>query len=179
MNEVSELIEPWYSYDWFTPSTFASYTWSNEFWLWFLPAIPLLFAVRWVTRFFLNQKVPIALVKSDLRSTPLTLIRLLPDVLMTLIAALILVALARPQKTNEKVNQWTEGIDIMLAIDISQSMQIEDFEPNRLESAKEVARNFIAGRVQDRIGIVVFSGDAFSSHLRLPTTRCSTPTSAT
>ena len=72
------------------------------------------------------------------------------------------VAMARPQKTNEKVEQWTEGIDIMLAIDISQSMQIEDFVPNRLESAKEVARDFISGRVQDRIGIVVFSGDAFS-----------------
>jgi Ca-activated chloride channel family protein len=72
------------------------------------------------------------------------------------------VALARPQKTNEKVEQWTEGIDIMLAIDISQSMQIEDFTPNRLEAAKQVARDFIKGRLQDRIGIVVFSGDAFS-----------------
>jgi Ca-activated chloride channel family protein len=50
----------------------------------------------------------------------------------------------------------------MLAIDISQSMQIEDFEPNRLTAAKEVARDFIKGRLQDRIGIVVFSGDAFS-----------------
>jgi len=70
--------------------------------------------------------------------------------------------LARPQKTNEKVEQWTEGIDIMIALDISQSMQIEDFLPNRLEAAKKVARDFINGRVQDRIGLVVFSGDAFS-----------------
>jgi len=76
--------------------------------------------------------------------------------------ALILIALARPQKTNEKVEQWTEGIDIMIGLDISQSMQIEDFLPNRLEAAKAVARNFIDGRIQDRIGIVVFSGDAFS-----------------
>jgi Ca-activated chloride channel family protein len=75
---------------------------------------------------------------------------------------LTLVALARPQKTNEKVEQWTEGIDIMLAIDISQSMQIEDFTPNRLDAARVVARDFIKGRKQDRIGIVVFSGDAFS-----------------
>jgi Ca-activated chloride channel family protein len=60
------------------------------------------------------------------------------------------------------VEQWTEGIDILLAIDISQSMQIEDFIPNRLDAAKNVARDFIKGRVQDRIGIVVFSGDAFS-----------------
>jgi Ca-activated chloride channel family protein len=70
--------------------------------------------------------------------------------------------LARPQKTNEKVEQWTEGIDIMIALDISQSMQIEDFKPNRLQAAKDVARDFINGRKQDRIGLVVFSGDAFS-----------------
>jgi Ca-activated chloride channel family protein len=50
----------------------------------------------------------------------------------------------------------------MIALDISQSMQIEDFLPNRLEAAKKVARDFIDGRVQDRIGLVVFSGDAFS-----------------
>src|SRR3982750_3378990 len=75
---------------------------------------------------------------------------------------LIFTALARPQKTNEKVEQWTEGIDIMIALDISQSMLMEDFTPNRLEAAKKVALNFINGRKQDRIGLVVFSGDAFS-----------------
>lgn len=159
---MDEQLDPWYYLDWFSPSTFASYTWSDRFWLWMIPVIPLLFAVRWATRYYLNQKVPVALVKSDLRSNPVNLIRLFPEILLGIVGVLILVALARPQRTNEKVEQWTEGIDIMLAIDISQSMQIEDFQPNRLESAKEVARNFIKGRVQDRIGIVVFSGDAFS-----------------
>jgi Ca-activated chloride channel homolog len=90
------------------------------------------------------------------------LLMLLPELLLALVLALLLVALARPQKTNEKVEQWTEGIDIMIAVDISQSMQIEDFTPNRLEAAKTVCRDFIKGRKQDRIGIVVFSGDAFS-----------------
>jgi Ca-activated chloride channel family protein len=60
------------------------------------------------------------------------------------------------------VDQWTEGIDIMLVVDISESMQIEDFKPNRLEAAKQVALNFIGGRFQDRIGMVIFSGDAYS-----------------
>lgn len=92
----------------------------------------------------------------------LTWVRLVPEFLLAAVVALVLMALARPQRTNEKVEQWTEGIDIMLAIDISQSMQIEDFTPNRLEAAKDVARGFIKGRRQDRIGIVVFSGDAFS-----------------
>jgi Ca-activated chloride channel family protein len=159
---MNEILNPWYSPDWFAPSTLTSFTWSNGFWLWLLPLVPIFFILRWALRYYLNQKLPVALIKSDLKSTPVTLIRLLPELLLAVVGALLIVALARPQKTNEKVEQWTEGIDIMLAIDISQSMQIEDFQPNRLESAKEVARNFISGRIQDRIGIVVFSGDAFS-----------------
>jgi Ca-activated chloride channel family protein len=113
-------------------------------------------------KYYLNQKLPVALVKSDLKNSPMHVLRFLPDILLSIVLAMILVALARPQKTNEKVEQWTEGIDIMIALDISQSMQIEDFKPNRLQAAKDVARDFINGRKQDRIGLVVFSGDAFS-----------------
>ena len=58
--------------------------------------------------------------------------------------------------------KWSEGIDIILTLDISESMQIEDFKPNRLESAKNVAKTFINGRFQDRIGLVVFSGESYS-----------------
>ena len=76
---------------------------------------------------------------------------------------LLVITLARPQTTNEEVEQWSEGIDIVLTIDISESMQIEDFRPNRLEAAKETAQNFINGRFQDRIGLVIFSGDALPS----------------
>ena len=152
----------YWSLDWFLPSTLRSFTWTNELYLYAIALVPLLLTARWLWRYFFNQKLPIALTKSDLKSSPLTLLRLVPEILLGLVTALILVALARPQKTNEKVEQWTEGIDIMLAIDISQSMQIEDFTPNRLEAAKNVARDFIKGRLQDRIGIVVFSGDAFS-----------------
>ncbi|HOO10921.1 MAG TPA: VWA domain-containing protein, partial [Cyclobacteriaceae bacterium] len=154
--------EAWYSLSWFYPGTLKGFTWASPLYLYLLLLVPLLFVLRWFLKYFFNQKLPVALVKSDLKKTPLTLVRLLPDFLLALVLALVLVALARPQKTNEKVEQWTEGIDIILAIDISQSMQIEDFTPNRLEAAKDVARDFIKGRVQDRIGIVVFSGDAFS-----------------
>ena len=152
----------YWSLDWFSPSTLQSFTWTNTPFLFGIAQVPLLLIVRWLWRYFFNQKLPVAFTKSDLKSTPLTLLRLVPEILLGLIVVLMLVALARPQKTNEKVEQWTEGIDIMLAIDISQSMQIEDFTPNRLEAAKNVARDFIKGRLQDRIGIVVFSGDAFS-----------------
>jgi Ca-activated chloride channel family protein len=78
-------------------------------------------------RYKFNQKLPVAVTSKDLHVSPLTLIRLLPEVILAAALALILVALARPQKTNEKVEQWTEGIDIMMGLDISQSMQIEDF----------------------------------------------------
>ena len=153
---------PWYSLDWFYGSTFASYTWENPLFLYALAILPLLFILRWLLRYYFNQKLPVALVKSDLKNTPLTLVRFIPEIFLLLVAALVIIGLARPQRTNEKVEQWTEGIDIMIAVDISQSMQIEDFKPNRLEAAKTVARDFIKGRLQDRIGLVIFSGDAFS-----------------
>lgn len=159
---MDKLAEPWYSLSWYSSGTFSSYTWENPLFLYGIAAIPVIIVLRWLLRYFFNQKLPVALVKSDLTGSPLTLFRLLPDFILMIILALLLIALARPQRSNEKVEQWTEGIDIMIAIDISQSMQIEDFSPNRLEAAKDVARDFIKGRIQDRIGLVVFSGDAFS-----------------
>ncbi len=73
-----------------------------------------------------------------------------------------IVAFARPQTgvTSETVN--TEGIDIVLAMDVSSSMLAEDLEPNRLEAAKGVAAEFVAGRRNDRVGLVVFAGEAFT-----------------
>jgi Ca-activated chloride channel family protein len=153
---------PWYSLSWFEPSTFRSYTWEQPVFLWCIALVPLFFILRWVLRHYFSQKLPVAVSPRDLKSSPANLVRYVPELLLMIVGALLFIALARPQKTNEKVEQFTEGIDIMIALDISQSMQIEDFQPNRLEAAKQVALDFIAGRVQDRIGLVVFSGDAFS-----------------
>jgi Ca-activated chloride channel homolog len=158
----SDYSAPWYSLEWYQPSTLKNFSWENPEFLWFLLAVPLAFIVRWLLRFYYNQKLPVAISQKDLATSPLNLVRLIPEFLMMIAMLLIVTALARPQKTNEKVEQFTEGIDIMIALDISQSMQIEDFTPNRLQAAKRVALDFIQGRVQDRIGIVVFSGDAFS-----------------
>lgn len=154
--------DTWLSPEWFQLSTLRSFAWENPQFLWVIIGVPFLFLLRWLLRLRFNQKLPVAVTQKDLHVSPMTLVRFLPDFFLMLALALILTALARPQKTNEKVEQWTEGIDIMIGLDISQSMQIEDFLPNRLEAAKSVARNFIDGRIQDRIGIVVFSGDAFS-----------------
>lgn len=158
----NEFLNPWYSLDWFTPSTLESFTWEFSFFRYVAYATPLLFIFRWVIRYAFNQKLPVAVTQKDLTTSPINLIRMLPEFILMFTVMLLFVALARPQKTNEKVEQWTEGIDIMIALDISQSMLMEDFTPNRLEAAKDVALNFINGRKQDRIGLVVFSGDAFS-----------------
>lgn len=71
-------------------------------------------------------------------------------------------ALARPQSNNSWQTYDSEGIDIVLALDISSSMLARDFEPDRLEAAKEVATKFILERPQDRIGLVVFAGESFT-----------------
>lgn len=152
----------WLSLNWFTLSTFREYEWENRLFLLGIALIPLVFLIRWLVQRSLGQKVNLALPEDKIKWTPTVLLRHLPNIILGLMIALILVALARPQKTNEKVEQWTEGIDIMMVIDISESMQIEDFKPNRLEAAKSVAQSFIMGRFQDRIGIVIFSGDAYS-----------------
>jgi Ca-activated chloride channel family protein len=158
----ADIAIPWYSTYWLAPSTLKAFTWSHPEILYGIAALPLIFIFRWLWQMKTSKKLPVALTQQDLRSSLLTGIRFLPGVLLFLCLSLLIVALARPQKTNEKVEQWTEGIDIMLAIDISRSMEISDFTPNRLDAAKKVANQFIDGRMQDRIGIVVFSGDAFS-----------------
>ncbi len=76
--------------------------------------------------------------------------------------ALILVAFSRPQSSSSWQDITTEGIDIIIAVDISGSMLAEDFSPNRLQAAKEVAMNFIEGRPNDRMGLVVYSGESFT-----------------
>ena len=152
----------WFSLEWFSWSTFTDYAWAFEQALYLLLLIPLFFIIRALVYSRTRQKLAVALPSKELKWSPVNLLRFIPSILGILIFSLLVIALARPQKTNEKVEQWTEGIDIMLIVDISQSMEIEDFKPNRLEAAKDVARNFIGGRFQDRIGLVVFSGDAYS-----------------
>ena len=89
-------------------------------------------------------------------------LRHLPFVLRAAAFSLLIVALARPQDVEENVSTNTEGIDIMLAIDVSASMLARDFQPDRITAAKEVAGSFIADRYGDRIGLVAFAAEAFT-----------------
>lgn len=100
-----------------------------------------------------------------LRHAPRTVryyLRHLPFALRCVALATLIVALARPQSAEHDTRTDAEGIDIVLALDISGSMLARDFKPDRITAAKEVAGSFVADRYGDRIGLVVFAGEAFT-----------------
>jgi Ca-activated chloride channel family protein len=85
-----------------------------------------------------------------------------PFILRLLVLGVLIVALARPQTTSKGENIYTEGIDIALLLDISGSMLAEDLQPNRISAARQVASEFVDGRQNDRIGLVIFAGQSFT-----------------
>lgn len=89
-------------------------------------------------------------------------LRHIPFVLRMLTLILVIIVLARPQSSNSWQSQTTEGIDIVIAMDISGSMLAEDLKPNRLKAAKNVAIEFIKGRPYDNIGLVLYAGESFT-----------------
>lgn len=91
-----------------------------------------------------------------------TAMRHLPFIFRMIAFVFLVVALARPQVRNEEHKVAGEGVDIILTIDVSGSMLAQDFSPNRMEAAKEVAANFVDSRPTDRIGLVIFSGESFT-----------------
>ena len=86
----------------------------------------------------------------------------LPFALRVFTLTALIVVMARPQSTSKEQTITSEGIDIVLSIDVSGSMLAEDLKPNRIEAAKKVAREFIQGRPNDRIGLVIFAGESFT-----------------
>ena len=137
---------------------------ANPGFLWLLLLLPAIGYYLWWRR----NKMAVTLQFSSLQifqNIPRTLrerFRAVPLMLRLLAIAAFLVALARPQSVSDKQNISTEGIDIVLELDLSGSMLAEDFNPNRIEAAKQVASEFIDGRTNDRIGLVVFSAESFT-----------------
>jgi Ca-activated chloride channel family protein len=147
---------------WLNPETLKRFDWENPLYLYLIPAVPVLLFLRWLVTLRLRQKLDFAFFSHHIKSSWITLLRFIPSIIFGFFICMVLLALARPQLSNQTIEQSAEGIDIVLAIDISESMTIGDFKPNRLEAAKKVALNFVNGRKHDRIGLVVFSGEAFS-----------------
>ena len=117
--------------------------------------------------FFKSKKNTSEIIFSDLHSLEKTKTiknKLIHLTYLFKICALILliIALARPQSSTNWEESTTEGIDIILSMDISGSMLAEDLKPNRLEASKEVAMDFISKRANDRVGLVIFSGESFT-----------------
>ncbi len=124
-----------------------------------LPVIALWYILK-------NSKQQSAIVISDAGAKGLSSakasLRHLPFILRLLALSSIIIALAKPQTTYQLQKTDGEGVDIVLCIDISGSMTAQDFKPNRLEAAKNVAANFVKKRSTDRIGVVIFAGESFT-----------------
>lgn len=95
-------------------------------------------------------------------STLRVYMRHFPFLLRVIAIALVIIVLARPQSVNSSDISKSEGIDIIMALDISGTMMANDFSPTRLEAAKKVASEFINDRQSDRIGLVIFAGESFT-----------------
>jgi Ca-activated chloride channel family protein len=137
---------------------------AHPYLLYLLLAIPLL--VAW---YIFRQRDPDASIQlstlkgfSGVTPSPRVYLRHLPFALRMGAIAFIIVVLARPQSLNTWKNVETEGIDIVLALDISTSMLARDFKPDRIEAAKNIGIQFVSGRKTDRIGLVVFAGESFT-----------------
>jgi Ca-activated chloride channel family protein len=137
---------------------------ANPWFFWLLLIIPLL--VWWYIRSYNKQKASLNVSSLEgLRRIPVSWksrLRPLLLILRVLAIALLIVALARPQSSSVTENINSEGIDIVLCLDVSGSMLAEDFQPNRIEAAKKVALEFVDGRPTDRIGLVIFAGESFT-----------------
>ncbi len=145
----------------FSYAALASYEWQHPRLLLLLALVPLLPLLRWLLA-RRRQQVPVAFGPSGLRANWRALLRFVPDIVLSLSLALLVIAVARPQRADEHLTQTGQGIDIVLALDVSGSMEIEDLKPTRLEAAKRLARRFVLGRVGDRLGLVAFAGQAYS-----------------
>ncbi|MFN8438726.1 MAG: VWA domain-containing protein [Cytophagales bacterium] len=152
----------WFDLKYFNPTTINSYEWEHVFFLYLMPVIPVLLILSWGVFLKFRPKLNIILPKSFREFDITVYLRYIPTLFLILFIELVLVALARPQTTTQTIHKKSDGIDIILAMDVSESMLGLDFEPNRLEAAKKVASHFVKARKYDRMGIVVFSGQSFS-----------------
>lgn len=143
---------------------FSNVTFAYPWVLYFLGLVPLMLIWYW----FKGKRKEPSINYSSLKifkSLPPNWkerLRHLPFILRCLAVGLLIIALARPQSFSSGENIYTEGIDIAMVLDISGSMLAEDFKPNRLEAAKNVIDAFVQGRTSDRIGLVIFSREAFT-----------------
>jgi len=132
--------------------------------LWLFLLVPIMIFYYWKIKRYHRPRITISSTEPFQNYRPTFRQRLLnlPIALRVLAVCLMIVALARPQSSSRGSNVTTEGISIVIALDVSTSMLAEDLKPNRIEAAKRVALDFIKGRPNDLIGLVIFSGESFT-----------------
>lgn len=139
-----------------------SYKFQDPWIFWFLLLIPAMGVYDWASAGKRHPKIFLSSYSLlDKTKTSSILVRL-PFILRSAGLALLIIALARPQSQLSWQDVTTEGIDIIIAMDVSVSMLARDFEPDRLVSSKLVAEKFIKARPNDRIGLVVYEGESFT-----------------
>jgi Ca-activated chloride channel homolog len=143
---------------------FSNIEFANPGFLYLLALVPMLVAWYWFRQ---GKSIPTLQVSGTevFENTPRSIRQYLYHgmfALRMIAVSLLIVAFARPQSTLKRQNVSIEGIDIVLGLDISGSMLAQDLKPDRLEAAKKVSLDFFSGRPNDRIGLVVFSGEAFT-----------------
>jgi Ca-activated chloride channel homolog len=154
-------MENWFSLDWFTWGKLASFSWESPLYAYLLLLPPIIMGLR----YFIQRSSINALAMASIQELPsqnwTRYLRYIAPVFMLLSLTCIILALARPQRTISNQLKRSEGIDILLAMDISSSMLNKDLLPNRLQVAKKLVSDFVKTRLEDRIGLVAFSGEAF------------------
>lgn len=143
---------------------FSGIEFANPGFFWLLLLIPLIVGWYIWRNKRLQGTMRISSVKSfmGVKKSSYSVLRHYSIILKSLALIAIIIGLARPQSALSWQNSTTEGIDIVIATDISGSMLSEDLKPNRLEAGKNIAIDFIKDRPDDRIGLVVFSGESFT-----------------
>jgi Ca-activated chloride channel family protein len=165
-------MAPWYSLQWFRPAQWTQFDTANPLALALIPVVLLLFVVRYYLHRRAQQRLNISLgsmrpiMGENTRIVPfrnlLNGLRYALPISVFVGISLLLVALARPQIIREQREEQSNGIDIMLAMDVSESMTESDLPPTRLVAARRLAQTFVRSRKNDRIGLVIFAGEAFS-----------------
>ena len=152
----------WLSIEWFTWDKLRAFVWVEPYFLYCILAVPFVLWLRTLLQGRSAQRFNISFVTGEIPNQWSSALRWLFPVSVFLAIAMILVALARPQIISNLTEQDADVIDIVLALDISDSMRETDLQPTRLTAAKAMAKGFIKGRLQDQIGLVVFAGEAFT-----------------
>ncbi len=150
----------WISGKWFLPSILQNFVWDSPFYLYLILVFPFLFVLRWLFRGNSKRKLNLSLGEQNATFFYQSLLRFVVPVFLSIGIICLCLSLARPQKALQAEEGLTEGVNLILVLDISESMKATDLKPTRLDAAKDVALQFLENRQNDKVGLVIFAGEA-------------------